>query len=138
MRRNQGSQRWPSAELSECSDIAVRTVPGPNANTETPNGFASMARHSVKRISADLLLMYAEKYAIGTALLTTLMMRPERRAIIAAITAWLHTIGPRRLTVCVRHQSVDEDSQNGPIGPRMAALFTSRPTRPHLARTSSM
>ena len=43
--------------------------------------------HRQLAISADLLLMYAEKYAIGTALPTTLMMRPRRRAIIAAITA---------------------------------------------------
>src|SRR6476646_1085037 len=106
MPRNHGSQRWPSAEFSERSDIAVRTVPGPMANTETPNGFASMARHSVKRISADLLLMYAEKYATGSAPLTTLMMRPRRLAIIAAMTVWVQTIGPRRLTVCACHQSV--------------------------------
>src|SRR5580765_4306083 len=62
IRRNQGSHRRPSGEFSERSDIAVRTVPGLMANAETLKGFASIARHSVKRMRADLLDMYPEKY----------------------------------------------------------------------------
>ena len=39
------------------SDMAVLTVPGPIANTDTPNSRTSAARHSANRINAVLLVM---------------------------------------------------------------------------------
>ena len=74
---------------------------------------------------------------MGSAPLTTLMMRPLRRAIMLPTTACVQRSAPRTLTSSVRHQSSGDDSQHGPMGPAIAALLTSRSIAPISARTRS-
>ena len=64
------------------------------------------------------------------ALLAMLTVLPWRRATIPGSTAREQCTGPRKLTSRACHHWSVSVSQNGPIGPAVAALFTSKSTGP--------
>src|SRR5437870_2369778 len=73
---------------------------------------------------------------MGRALLPMLMILPLRRAIIPGKTAREQSITPRRLMSKVRHHCSTSVSQNGPMGPGIAALLISKLTQPKVRSIS--